>query len=207
MAGIIINSVSMHFDNGVDALANINLNIPDARIFGISGAKGSGKSTLLRIIAGILMPTEGKVEFSQSGGRVSLILPHSSLFPGLTLSDNLGLAEGRSSCAKGQTRIDDIAKLTGISELMNEYPSGLTSEQNFMGLFAKSLLREPDVLLIDDPLRDFEAGLASRIFGRVAEIQKQLGLTLVVATAKPEILRYSDDSCALFEGKMENGHE
>ncbi len=139
-------------------LDDVNLTLRANEIVGLLGRSGSGKSTLLRSIAGLIRPTEGKVEFppdpdSDGGTTVAMVFQSFALFPWLTVQENveLGLEAQRVPAAERKRRALDAIDLIGLDGFENAYPKELSGGMRQRVGLARALVVNPSILLMDEP--------------------------------------------------------
>ncbi len=139
-------------------LDDVNLTLRANEIVGLLGRSGSGKSTLLRSIAGLIRPTEGRVEFppdpdSEGGTTVAMVFQSFALFPWLTVQQNveLGLEAQRVPAAERKRRALDAIDLIGLDGFENAYPKELSGGMRQRVGLARALVVNPSILLMDEP--------------------------------------------------------
>jgi len=154
----------------------------------LEGPSGSGKSTLLSLIAGTLSPMSGKIElgprvlFSSEPAidvapwrrRVGLLFQSDTLFPHLTVRKNLNFGARNKSDSPWQ--FAEITELFQIAELLDRKPSQLSGGQRDRVALGRTLLSQPEILLLDEPLNSVEDSLREQIFDFVCEGVDQLGI-------------------------------
>jgi len=150
----------------------------------IYGKSGSGKTTILRILAGLEKPDKGFIEingqvwFDSSTGvnlspqkrKVGLVFQDYALFTTMTVMENLKFAQGK----KNEKKINDLLELTGITSLQDRYPTMLSGGQQQRVAFARAILREPDILLLDEPLSALDQHTRSSFRTKSLNITKAL---------------------------------
>lgn len=146
----------------VRALDGLDLTVEDREFVAVVGPSGCGKSTLLRLLAGLLRPTEGRVEFSGSAsghGDTAMVFQDHGLLPWLDLADNVALplevaGVGR---AERRRRAGEVATRLGLAEFLDAYPHQLSGGMRQRGGIARALLADPAVLLMDEPFGALDA--------------------------------------------------
>jgi teichoic acid transport system ATP-binding protein len=186
----------------IQALKNVSFEVPHGRVMGVVGANGAGKSTLMRTVAGILPPTQGRVEVR---GRMSTLL---SLGVGfnrkLTGRENVvlgGLAAGlrRSELAEKYAEIVEFAELEEFMDLpMRTYSSGMYGRL----AFAVAVTMHPDILIIDEALSVGDARFRRKSFERMRELCGEDRTILLVSHALGSIEELCDDAIWLHKGRM-----
>ncbi len=186
----------------IRAVDGVSLEIARGSVVGIIGMNGAGKSTLMRTVAGILPPTQGRVEVH---GRVSTLLALGVGFnANLTGRDNVvlgGLAAGlsREQLAGKYDEIADFAELGDFMDMqMRTYSSGMYSRL----AFSVAVNMEPDVLLIDEALSVGDARFRKKSFRKMRELCDQARTILVVSHALRSIRTLCDEAIWLHEGRV-----
>jgi len=160
-------SVSIHIDNvvqtfspGTRVLRGISATIKPGSFVGLLGPSGAGKSTLLRIVAGLLPPTGGRIDFgSEREPDISFIFQQPSLLPWLRLHDNIALPlrlDGRPK-EERRARASELAQRVGLSEALERYPRQLSVGMQMRASLARALACRPQLLLLDEPLAAVDA--------------------------------------------------
>ena len=186
----------------IQALKNVSFEVPHGKVMGVVGANGAGKSTLMRTVAGILPPTQGRVEVR---GRMSTLL---SLGVGfnrkLTGRENVvlgGLAAGlrRSELAEKYAEIVDFAELEEFMDLpMRTYSSGMYGRL----AFAVAVTMHPDILIIDEALSVGDARFRRKSFERMRDLCGEDRTILLVSHALGSIEELCDEAIWLHKGRM-----
>jgi len=187
----------------VKAVRDVSFDVPQGIVLGVVGVNGAGKSTLLRTIAGILPPTEGRIEVH---GRVSTLLALGVGFNGqLSGRDNVVLG----SLAAGLTReeveakYDDIAAFAELGDFM-EMPMRTYSSGMYGRLaFSVAVNLEPDILLIDEALSVGDARFKQKSFDKMRELCSHARTILLVSHGLRAIRRLSDEVIWMHNGRME----
>ncbi len=183
--------------NGDEIIKNLDMKVDRERVTAIVGGNGAGKSTLLRIIAGILKPYKGKV-YTASPKIVLLPQNPQVLFTGDSVKRELLDAGDKS----GANKISEIIKLMELGELLDRHAYDLSGgEQQRVG-FAKILLTDGDVFLLDEPTTGLD-GASRNILGEIIKKLVSQGKTIVMVTHDLEFAaRYSDTCLLLFDGQI-----
>jgi ABC-type polysaccharide/polyol phosphate transport system ATPase subunit len=186
----------------LQALKNVSFEVPHGKVLGVVGANGAGKSTLMRTVAGILPPTDGRVEVH---GRVSTLL---SLGVGfnrkLSGRENVvlgGLAAGltRAKLREKYDEIVDFAELEDFMDMpMRTYSSGMYGRL----AFAVAVTMEPDILIIDEALSVGDARFRRKSFNRMRQMCAQDRTILLVTHALGSVERLCDEAIWMDKGEM-----
>jgi ABC-type sugar transport system ATPase subunit len=193
-------------------LNNINLDIEAGELVVIIGRNGAGKSTLLDVIAG-LTEYSGQVFFNQRNMNsvraenrgVGYLLQDIYLFPHLTTYENIafGLRAGGCSSSRIRKKVDETLDMLQIAHLKERYPRNLSGgEKQRIGL-ARSIIMEPKVLLLDEPLSSLDPLTAKCIRNELKILQKRLNLTMLYVThGHSEAQELADRIVVLSEGRI-----
>jgi iron(III) transport system ATP-binding protein len=189
--------VSLHYP-GRDALAvdGLSLVIPDGAFVALVGPSGCGKTTTLRLLAGFLTPDSGRIVvdgqvFSAPGAVIpperrgmGMVFQQYAVWPHMTVFDNVafGLAAQRVKRGDIRKRVDDILGTVGLAELAAVYPNQLSGGQQQRVALARSLVVEPRVLLLDEPLSNLDSKLRERMRWELKALQRRTGITFVYVT-------------------------
>ena len=186
----------------IEALKRVSFQVPHGKVMGVVGANGAGKSTLMRTVAGILPPTEGRVEVH---GRVSTLL---SLGVGfnkkLTGRENVvlgGLAAGltRAELREKYDEIVDFAELEDFMDMpMRTYSSGMYGRL----AFAVAVAMHPDILIIDEALSVGDARFRRKSFEKMRELCGEDRTILLVSHALGSIEKLCDEAIWMDKGRM-----
>jgi multiple sugar transport system ATP-binding protein len=177
---------------GVDALRDIDLALDDGEAVTVVGPSGSGKTTLLRVAAGLELATRGSVHIGErdvtalpAGDRnVSMVFQTYALFPHLTVAENIGfgLKVRHVDRATAATRVQDAARIVGCGALLDRRPFELSGGERQRVALARALVREPDVLLLDEPLSNLDAQLRVEMRAELASLHRTVGRTMLYVT-------------------------
>jgi multiple sugar transport system ATP-binding protein len=192
MAAIALENVSKVFDGDVVAIDDVSLEIADGEFIALVGPSGCGKSTLLRSIAGLEDVTSGEISI---GGRdvtdlaprhrdVAMVFQSYALYPHMTVSQNLGygLRVRRVRKAEVARRVEEVAALLGLSELLERRPAQLSGGQRQRVAMGRAIARQPQVFLMDEPLSNLDAKLRVGMRTSLAQLHARLGVTTVYVT-------------------------
>ncbi|MFW6175055.1 MAG: ABC transporter ATP-binding protein [Chloroflexota bacterium] len=194
--------VTKRFDDA-PAVEDFTLEVKQGQILALVGPSGCGKTTALRLIAGLERLDSGTIEISgrvvaadgvhvnPNKRRVGIVFQDYALFPHLNVADNVGYGLGRKS--KGE-RVAEVLELVGLRGMENRLPSELSGGQQQRVALARTLAAEPDVILLDEPFSNLDAGLRERVRAEIRDILKRTGTTTVFVT--------HDQQEALFMGDL-----
>ena len=190
-----IRGISKHFGDFV-AVDAVDLDIGRSELFSILGGSGCGKTTLLRMMAGFETPTAGTIEID--GVDVTAMPPYDrpvnmmfqsyAVFPHMTVEKNIayGLRKEKVATAEINKRVDEMLALVQMGELRDRKPEQLSGGQQQRVALARALIKEPKVLLLDEPLAALDKKLREHTQFELMNIQDELGITFVVVTHDQE---------------------
>jgi multiple sugar transport system ATP-binding protein len=192
VAGIAIEAVTKSFPNGYVAVRDLSLKIEDGEFMVLVGPSGCGKTTLLRLIAGLEQVTAGQIEI---GGEdvtdrpprrrdVAMVFQSYALYPHMNVRQNLayGLKVRRTPKAEARRRVEEVAGLLGLSELLDRKPAQLSGGQRQRVAMGRAIVREPRAFLMDEPLSNLDAKLRVGMRASLSELHARLGVTTVYVT-------------------------
>ncbi len=211
--GVDIEGVNLSYGTN-HVLKDVNLAIKPGEFFAFLGPSGCGKTTLLRLIAGFNTAQRGEVRI---GGRdISTLPPHRrdvgmvfqsyALWPHMTVRRNVafGLEERRVPRAEIERRVDAALDLVGLKHLADRRPSQLSGGQQQRVALARTVVIEPKILLLDEPLSNLDAKLRVQMRQELLSLQRKLGLTTIFVTHDQEEANTICDRIAVMEdGKVQ----
>lgn len=188
----------------VTAVNNVNLEIDKGEIFGIIGYSGAGKSSLIRLLNGLEKPTSGSINVAGSqidsiGGvklrkarlEISMIFQHFNLLWSRTVRENIAFPLEIAGVKKSARlkRVDELIKLVGLEGREDAYPSQLSGGQKQRVGIARALANNPKVLLCDEATSALDPQTTDSILDLLVDINKRLGLTIVLITHEMHVIR------------------
>jgi multiple sugar transport system ATP-binding protein len=192
VAGINVESVTKTFPNGYRAVRELDLEVQDGEFMVLVGASGCGKTTLLRLIAGLEEATEGRIligdkDVTERPPRqrdVAMVFQSYALYPHMSVRQNLGygLKVRRVRKDEARRRIEEVASLLGLSELLDRRPAELSGGQRQRVAMGRAIVREPKAFLMDEPLSNLDAKLRVGMRASLSELHARLGVTTVYVT-------------------------
>ena len=201
-------------DGSIVANDDIDLTIEAGEFTTIVGPSGCGKTTLLRIIAGLQDPTSGRVYFGdedvtdtrpQDRG-ISMVFQNIALYPHMTVRENIGYSlkiEGVPN-AKRRERVEEAAETLQITDQLDKLPGDLSGGQQQRVALGAAFVKEPEVILFDEPMSDLDAKLRAELRVEVLQLHKRLDATIVYVTHdQTEAMTMSDTVVTLREGQVE----
>lgn len=193
---------------------NINLEIYEKEFVTILGSSGCGKTTILRIIAGLDMPTSGKVYLDSvdvtaldpTKREVNTIFQNYALFPLMSVYDNIAFGLKMKKVPKDEIkkRVQKMLELVHLEGYEKRKPKDLSGGEQQRVAIARGLINNPKVLLLDEPLSALDLKLRKQMQVELKSLQKKLGITFIYVThSQDEALSMSDRIVVLKDGKIE----
>ena len=204
------------FDNGFEALKSVNFSIEQGDLVCLLGPSGCGKSTILNMIAGLLQPTGGDIQFKKSSvintepkdRNIGFVFQNYALYPHMTVLENImfPLTVGGKKISKEEAKkvAEEYMQLTNIEELAEKKPGTLSGGQQQRVAITRALVQKPEVLLLDEPLSNLDARLRLKIREEIRRLVKEVGITTIFVTHdQEEALSISDKIILLNEGVIQ----
>jgi multiple sugar transport system ATP-binding protein len=192
MATIDLDRVTKVYGNGFRAVDDVSLEVADGEFVVLVGPSGCGKSTLLRTIAGLEDVTAGTVridgvdvtDLAPRRRDIAMVFQSYALYPHMTIRENLGygLKVRRAPKADARRRLDEVAELLGLTEMLDRKPAQLSGGQRQRVAMGRAIVREPRAFLMDEPLSNLDAKLRVGMRASLAELHARLGVTTVYVT-------------------------
>ncbi len=213
MVEVRLEKVSKVFGR-VRAVDNVTVTFPESRFSVMLGPSGSGKSTTLYLVAGIYRPTSGSIYFGDrdvtnlppKDRNVGLVFQNYALYPHMSVYENIAFPLRLQKLDENTiaAKVNEVAKLLRIEELLDRYPSQLSGGQQQRVALARALAKEPSVLLLDEPLSNLDALLRLTIRAELKKLQQKLGITAIHVTHdQAEALSMADIIIVMDQGRIE----
>lgn len=213
MSKIVLDNIRKEFGDIV-AVDGIDLEIADGEFFCLLGPSGCGKTTTLRMIAGLETQTSGDVRI---GGEVvndvrpmdrdlAMVFQHHAVYPHLNVFENFAFplkARGIDE-EKITEKAHSVAQTLGIEDKLESHPSELSGGQRQRVALGRAMIREPNAFLMDEPLSDLDAKLRRHMRVEIAELQSDIGTTVVYVTHDQiEAMTMADKIALMRDGHVE----
>ena len=192
MGQIDLQGIRKEFGSGVVAVDDVDLTIGDGEFMVLVGPSGCGKTTLLRSIGGLETVTAGRIRIGDrdvtklppSKRDVAMVFQNYALYPHMTVRKNLGygLKVRHTPRAEARERIEAVAKLLGLDQLMDRRPGQLSGGQQQRVAMGRAIVREPAAFLMDEPLSNLDAKLRVGMRTSLQQLHGRLGTTTVYVT-------------------------
>lgn len=213
MAVIETRELYKHFD-GVKAVNGIDLSIKEGELMVILGPSGCGKTTLMRMIAGLEKPTSGDVliggdvvtDLPPRARSISMVFQSYALYPHMTVFNNIAFPlKARRGFSKDEIKdkVEWAASILNIQHLLDRKPRQLSGGERQRVALSRALVKEPGVLLLDEPLSNLDAKLRATARDELQRFQRRLGITTIFVTHDQiEALGMGDRIIVMSQGKI-----
>ncbi|GGU52589.1 methionine import ATP-binding protein MetN 1 [Pseudomonas laurentiana] len=214
-AHIRLQGLGKHYPgNPQPALSDLNLAIRHGEVFGIIGRSGAGKSSLIRTLNRLEQPSSGRVfiddqdiglynaaQLVQLRRRVGMIFQHFNLMSAKTVWDNVALPLRMAGADKAQiaSKVGEVLALVGLQDKHQAYPAQLSGGQKQRVGIARALVHQPQILLCDEATSALDPESTQAILALLRDINRRLGLTIVLITHEMEVIRAICDRVVVLE--------
>jgi len=213
MAQVTLQQIRKVYANGYEAVKSIDLDIHDGEFMVLVGPSGCAKSTTLRMIAGLEDITSGNLfigarkvnDLPPSKRNVAMVFQDYALYPHMTVYENMayGLRIRKLSKDEIHRRVTNAAHVLGLAEHLAKKPKALSGGQRQRVAVGRTLVREPEVFLFDEPLSNLDAKLRVYMRAEIIKLQKTLATTMVYVTHdQVEAMTMGDRICVLDAGRI-----
>lgn len=203
-------------ENTVTALDHVSLTIEKGDFTAITGTSGSGKSTLLHAIAGVDVPTSGKIYldgqdiYAQNSEKlaifrrrqVGLIYQFHNLIPTLNVVENITLPILMDKRKVNKERLNDLLELLGLQERKTHLPNQLSGGQQQRVAIARALMTKPAIVLADEPTGNLDSRTSADVLGLLKRTSAAFHQTIVMITHNNEIAQLADRIVRIEDGKL-----
>jgi len=214
VARVLLENVTKIFDNKIVAVDNITLKIADKEFMVIVGPSGCGKTTILRMIAGLEKPTSGKVvigdtvvnDISPKDRNIAMVFQNYALYPHMTVFQNMafGLKLRKYSKAEMKKRVEEIAELLGIKQMLKRKPEALSGGQRQRVALGRAIVHNPRAFLFDEPLSNLDAKLRVITRTELKALHRKLSVTAIYVTHdQSEAMTLGDRICVMYNGVIQ----
>lgn len=213
MADVKLSNISKTYDENT-VIENLSLDINDKELIVLVGPSGCGKSTLLRMIAGLEDITSGNIEIGgkrvndlEPGKRnIAMVFQNYALYPHMTAYQNIafGLRAMKLTKREIEYRVQQVAKVLGLEELVFRKPHELSGGQRQRVAIGRAMVREPSVFLFDEPLSNLDAKLRSTMRAEIKKLHKTVNTTIIYVTHdQTEAMTLADRIVILDHGEIQ----
>jgi NitT/TauT family transport system ATP-binding protein len=184
-----LQNVSLRFGQGTQALAGVSLQVEAGGCVALLGPSGCGKSTVLRLLAGLLSPTEGRVQAPavvapDGAAQTAFVFQEPTLMPWATVADNVWLPLRLQGQSRTQTaaRVDGLLAAVGLADFAQARPAQLSGGMKMRASIARALVTEPRVLLMDEPFAALDDFTRQRLQSELLQWRERLQPATVFVT-------------------------
>src|SRR5580765_7611922 len=213
MADVAFDEVDKVYDNGVQAVFDLTLDIHDGEFLVLVGPSGCGKTTALRMVAGLESISDGTVSI---GGRVvndvspkerdiAMVFQNYALYPHLNVAENIafGLRLRKAPKEVINERVAWAARLLDLTQNLDRKPKELSGGQRQRVAMGRAIVRQPQVFLMDEPLSNLDAKLRVQMRAEIAKLQHELGTTTMYVTHdQVEAMTMGDRVAVMRDGRL-----
>jgi multiple sugar transport system ATP-binding protein len=192
MAEIVLDRVTKSYANGATAVKELSVTITDGEFIILVGPSGCGKSTTLNMIAGLEDISSGELriggervnEKAPKDRDIAMVFQSYALYPHMTVRQNIAFPLTLAKVKKAEiaTKVEDAAKVLGLTELLDRKPGQLSGGQRQRVAMGRAIVRNPKAFLMDEPLSNLDAKLRVQMRSEIARLQNRLGTTTVYVT-------------------------
>ena len=192
MATVKLENICKSYDNGFQAAKNVNIDIEDKEFIVLVGPSGCGKSTTLRMIAGLEDITSGTLKIDDrvvndvepKDRDIAMVFQNYALYPHMTVYDNMSFSLKLRKMDKQEIdkKVKEAAKILQLENLLDRKPKALSGGQRQRVALGRSIVRNPKVFLMDEPLSNLDAKLRTEMRAQISKLHKDLGATFIYVT-------------------------
>ena len=214
MADVAIDDLVKLYNGDVLAVDNVSIDIEDGEFITLVGPSGSGKSTILRILAGVVTASDGTIRFGEQDVTdlppqerdVAMVFQNYALYPNMTVRENMefGLKMQGMPSTERREAVEEAAGVLQIEELLDREIQQLSGGQQQRVALGRSIVRDPEVFLLDEPLANLDAKLRIEMRATLVELQRELDVTTVYVTHNQiEAMTMSDRVAVMNTGTIQ----
>ena len=214
MASVTFDGVGKVFPDGTRAVDGLSLEVRDGEFMVFVGPSGCGKTTALRMVAGLEDMTEGMIRIGDTIANdvlprerdIAMVFQNYALYPHMSVADNIAFGLKMRKVPKEQIaeRVEEIAGVLRLTELLERRPRALSGGQRQRVAMGRAIVRNPQVLLMDEPLSNLDAKLRVQMRAEIARIQGEVGATTVYVTHdQVEAMTMGDRVVVMRKGELQ----
>jgi multiple sugar transport system ATP-binding protein len=192
MANIALEHITKRYDDGFEAVKDMNLEIRDGEFMILVGPSGCGKSTALRMVAGLEDITDGELKIGDQivndrapkDRDIAMVFQNYALYPHMTVRQNMGFALKLAKVPQAEIdqKVSEAAKVLDLEQHLDRKPANLSGGQRQRVAMGRAIVRNPKVFLMDEPLSNLDAKLRVQMRTEISRLQQQLGTTTIYVT-------------------------
>ncbi len=201
--------ISKVFEGNVEAIHDLNLTVEDGKFVALLGPSGCGKTTTLMMLAGLYKPTGGRILFNgkdvtklePKDRNIGMVFQSYALYPNMTVRDNIAfpLKQKKVDKQTRYARAEEIARVVQIEQLMDRKPSQLSGGQQQRVAMSRALSKNPELLLLDEPMSNLDTRLKIDVRDEIRKIQQAMGITAIIVTHDQEEAMAIADKIAILD--------
>lgn len=208
-----LKNVRKSFDGKVDVIKNLNMTIEDGEFIALLGPSGCGKSTTMLMLTGIYKPSGGEIYFDgqvvndvePKDRQIGMLFQSYALYPHMTVLNNIAFPLKQMKVPKSERieRAKEAAAMVQLEDLLHRKPSELSGGQQQRVALARAIVKEPKLLLLDEPLSNLDTRLKIEMREEIARLQKELGITTIMVTHdQEEAMSMADRVAVMKDGDL-----
>ncbi len=192
MSTVTLTNIKKIYDNAVTAVHSFNLDIADKEFIVLVGPSGCGKSTTLRMVAGLEEISEGELridgklcnDVEPKDRDIAMVFQSYALYPHMTVRENMEFPLKLKKVPREEInrRVKDAAEILGITQYLDRKPKALSGGQRQRVAIGRAIVREPKVLLMDEPLSNLDAKLRNEMRAEIIKLRQRINTTFVYVT-------------------------
>lgn len=187
-----------------NVVRDVSFDIHKGEFLCLLGPSGCGKTTLLRLIAGLEKPDSGSIQSSDRHPEIGMVFQDLALFPHMSAARNIGYALRHLSRAERHARTEEMLTLVGLSDKRSAYPHELSGGQKQRLALARTLARQPDLVLLDEPFASQDIRLRAQVRDDVMHILREAGVAALLVTHDPEeAMQFADRIVIMNKGDIQ----
>ncbi|MCU1392828.1 MAG: ugpC [Ilumatobacteraceae bacterium] len=213
MATLTLDKLNKRYDNGYEAVRELDLEVADGEFLVLVGPSGCGKSTVLRMIAGLEEITDGEmlidgVRVNEQGPQqrdIAMVFQSYALYPNMTVGQNIAFAMTLKKVPKQEIarKVNEVAQMLELTAVLDRKPGQLSGGQRQRVAMGRAIVREPRLFLMDEPLSNLDAQLRVQTRAEIQRLQNRLGITTVYVTHdQVEAMTMGDRVAVLRRGEL-----
>src|SRR6186997_2326000 len=214
MAEIEFIDVQKVYDDGTQAVHDLDLAIEDGELMVLVGPSGCGKTTALRMVAGLEEISDGEIrigdqivnDLTPKERNIAMVFQSYALYPHMTVEDNLAFSLKLSKLPKKEVaeRVQRAAHILQIEDFLKRKPRALSGGQRQRVAMGRAIVREPEAFLMDEPLSNLDAKLRVQMRAEIHQLQRRLGVTTIYVTHdQTEAMTLGDRVCVMRQGRLQ----
>ena len=214
MAAVSFKAAGKTYPNGTRALTGFDLDVHDGEFMVFVGPSGCGKTTALRMVAGLERISEGEIrigdrlvnDLEPQDRDIAMVFQNYALYPHMSVRENIGfgLKMRKVPREERRRRTDEIGRVLGLGELLDQKPRQLSGGQRQRVAMGRAIIRDPAVFLMDEPLSNLDARLRVQMRAEISRIQREVAATTIYVTHdQVEAMTMGDRVAVLRKGRLQ----